>query len=606
VWILGISAYYHDSAAALIHNDQIIAAAQEERFNRIKHYAGFPEKAIVYCLTEANIELTDIDSIVFYEKPFLKFERLIETYHAFAPLGITSFLRAMPIWLKDKLFQKRELIKALNTLAPTLDLSKKLLFSEHHLSHAASAYYPSPFSHALILTMDGSGEWSTSTVMEGKNSVIKLLQEIKFPHSLGLLYSAFTYYCGFKVNDGEYKLMGLAPYGQPIYADLIREKLIHIAADGSFRLDMNYFNYCTGLTMTNKRFHRLFGKPPRAPGAEITQRDMDLASSIQSVIEETILQIARAIKNQYGINNLCLAGGVALNCVANGKLLQANIFEHIWIQPAAGDSGAALGAALVGYHLHHQQPRDNPGDHDMMKGAYLGPSFTDTEIESALTQANVAYQKLSQEQAIALAAEALAGEKIIGWFQGRMEFGARALGNRSILGDPRSATTQSRINQKIKFRESFRPFAPSVLQEDTSNYFVLNTDSPYMLLTAPVVAHRRKPRHRPGDLEERTLFSDQVHSDIPAVTHIDYSARIQTVSAASNPLYYKLINEYKRLTGFSLVVNTSFNIKDEPIVCTPTDALKCFEKTDMDELYLGNYRITKTVSSPLDRSCKGR
>ncbi|MEH6471735.1 MAG: carbamoyltransferase [Halopseudomonas sp.] len=597
VWILGISAYYHDSAAALIHDNDVVAAAQEERFNRQKHYPGFPTQAITYCLQEAGISLADIDSVVFYEKPFLKFERLLETYHAFAPTGIVSFLKSMPTWLKDKLFQKQVLLKELNRLAPGIDFSTKLLFSEHHLSHAASAYYPSPFEHALILTMDGSGEWATTTVMEGQGSTIKLLKEIRFPHSLGLLYSAFTYFCGFKVNSGEYKLMGLAPYGKPVYVDLIRDKLIHIAADGSFRLNMRYFNYCTGLTMTNKHFNRLFGRPPRTPESAITQIEMDLARSVQVVVEQTVLQLCRSLRQEYGLNKLCLAGGVALNCVANGKLIAEQIFDDVWIQPAAGDSGAALGAALTGYHLHHQQSRPAANKYgkfgDAMKGGYLGPSFDNNAIEAVLRQSNLPFQKLDNDQLIARAASAIANSKVIGWFQGRMEFGPRALGNRSILGDPRSSTTQSRINKKIKFRESFRPFAPSVLKEDASSYFQLNCDSPYMLVTADLAEHRRTPIPSQGIKPNGLEQIHQTRSEIPAVTHVDYSARIQTVSIDDNPLYYKLINEYKRLTGFSLIVNTSFNIRGEPIVCTPQDALECFLKTEMDELYLGIYRVTK-------------
>ena len=595
MWILGISAYYHDSAAALIKDGQIVAAAQEERFCRKKHYAGFPSQAIQYCLSEAGIRLDQLDNIVFYEKPFLKFERLLETYHAFAPLGFSSFLKAMPVWLKEKLFQKRLLLQELSALAPDADLSSKLLFSEHHLSHAASAFYPSPFDKALILTMDGTGEWATTSVMLGDGRDIQLLKEIHFPHSLGLLYSAFTYYCGFKVNSGEYKLMGLAPYGKPTYVDLIKKHLVHIADDGSFQLNMKYFNYCTGLTMTNRHFDQLFGRSPRQPESEITQLDMDLARSIQEVTEEIILKLAQSLREEYGVEKLCLAGGVALNSVANGKLVEKDIFEDIWIQPAAGDAGAALGAALIGHHLYHQQPRIKHHTSDGMQGCYLGPSFTDEQIESALEQTDQPYQKLDDAQLINMAATALAEEKVIGWFQGRMEFGPRALGNRSILGDPRSTRTQSVMNLKIKFRESFRPFAPSVLREDVADYFELDQDSPYMLLVSPVQKKRRRPL---STSEQEIEGIEQVNlprSDIPAVTHVDYSARIQTVSTEQNPRFYQLINEFKKITGYGLVVNTSFNVRGEPIVCTPEDAIRCYEKTEMDELYLGNYRLAKAT-----------
>lgn len=593
MWILGISAFYHDSAAALIKDGEIIAAAQEERFCREKHYAGFPKQSIEYCLREGGITLADVDNIVFYDKPFLKFERLLETYHAFAPVGFKSFVKAMPVWLKEKLFQKRLLKQQLGELAPDVNLDDKLLFSEHHLSHAASAFYPSPFEKALILIMDGVGEWATTSVMIGEGRDIRLLKEIHFPHSLGLLYSAFTYFCGFKVNAGEYKLMGLAPYGEASYVDLIKEHLIHIAEDGSFQLNMRYFNYCTGLTMTNKRFDKLFGRGPRQPESEITQMDMDLACSIQAVTEEIILKMAATLRKEHEVENLCLAGGVALNSVANGKLLQSNIFNNVWIQPAAGDAGGALGAALVGYHLHHQHPRLSPTLPDGMQGAYLGPSFTDEEIQSILDEAGVSYERLEQDELVAAAARALANEKVIGWFQGRMEFGPRALGNRSILGDPRSPRTQSVMNIKIKARESFRPFAPSVLKEDAVDYFELKEESPYMLLVAPV-----KPSHRKTRSEKELQVAgiervNQIRSDIPAVTHIDYSARIQTVTEKYNPLYYLLISEFKQLTGYGLVVNTSFNVRGEPIVCTPLEALNCFMNTAMDELYLGRYRLIK-------------
>ena len=594
MWILGISAYYHDSAAALIRDGEIIAAAQEERFTRQKHAAGFPRHAIEYCLREAGITLHQLDNIVFYDKPFLKFERLLESYHAFAPAGFRAFAAAMPVWIKEKLFQKRLLCRELQALAPGVDVGSKLLFSEHHLSHAASAFYPSPFDKALILTMDGVGEWATTSVMLGEGSDIRLLKEIHFPHSLGLLYSAFTSFCGFKVNDGEYKLMGLAPYGEPRYVDLIRDHLIDIADDGSFRLDMRYFNYCTGLTMTNRKFDRLFGRGPRQPESPITQMEMDLARSIQAVTEDVILKMATALRREYCVGNLCLAGGVALNSVANGRLLRAGLFEGLWIQPAAGDAGGALGAALVGYHLHRQQPRHQHHDGDGMKGSYLGPQFSDAEIQAVLEAQGVAYKYLERDELINRAAQALADEKVVGWFQGRMEFGPRALGNRSILGDPRSPRTQSLMNLKIKFRESFRPFAPSVLSEDVNDYFELSQASPYMLLVAPVSPSRRRELSE----DEREVSGVErvnlVRSDIPAVTHIDYSARVQTVSAASNPLYHQLISRFKALTGYGLVVNTSFNVRDEPIVCTPQQALNCFMKTEMDELYLGSFRVQKS------------
>ena len=594
MWILGISAFYHDSAAALIKDGVIVAAAQEERFNRQKHCADFPHQAIEYCLSEAGIELEQLDNIVFYDKPFLKFERLLETYHTFAPSGFRSFVRAMPVWLKEKLFQKRLLTQELQTLAPEIDVRERLLFSEHHLSHAASAFFPSPFDKALILTMDGVGEWATTSVMLGEGNNIRSLKEIHFPHSLGLLYSAFTYFTGFEVNGGEYKLMGLAPYGEAKYVELIKQHLVDIADDGSYRLDMQYFNYCTGLTMTNKRFDKLFGRGPRQPESEITQMDMDLARSIQEVTEEVVMKMAASLRQEYGVENICLAGGVALNSVANGKLAKSGLFDGLWIQPAAGDAGGALGAALVGYHLHQQQPRQLVAEVDAMQGAYLGPGFTDAEIQAVLDDAGVVYQRLTDAELIAAAAQALAEEKVIGWFQGRMEFGPRALGNRSILGDPRSAKTQSVMNLKIKFRESFRPFAPSVLAEDAQDYFDLQQPSPYMLLVAPVQAGRCLEL---SDKEQAVTGIERVNlakSDIPAVTHVDFSARIQTVSAASNPRYYNLIKQFKALTGYGLVVNTSFNVRDEPIVCTPQDALRCFQNSGMDELYLGNFRLQKT------------
>lgn len=596
--ILGISAYYHDSAAALVEDGRIVAAAQEERFSRRKHDARFPQHAVRYCLQEAGIGLDDLDQVVFYDKPFLKFERLLETYVAFAPRGFRQFVNAMPVWLREKLFQKTELARHLKEFDPGFDAMGKLLFSEHHLSHAASAFYPSPYENALILTMDGVGEWATTSVMLGEGNRITPLKEIHFPHSVGLLYSAFTYFTGFKVNSGEYKLMGLAPYGRPVYADLIREHLVDIREDGSFHLNMRYFNYCTGLTMTNRRFDRLFGRKPRPPEADITQSDMDIAASIQLVTEEIVLKLARHLRDEYKLPSLCLAGGVALNCVANGKLLEERIFDDLWIQPAAGDAGGAVGAALAGYHLFAGKERRLNGVRDAMRGSYLGPAFADGETKQIFDRIGARYHQLPDDRLIEEAAQALAAEKVVGWFQGRMEFGPRALGGRSILGDPRSARTQSVMNLKIKYRESFRPFAPSVLREDVTDYFDLNGDSPYMLLVAPVAAKRRKPL----SAEDQKRFGIELlnvpKSDIPAVTHVDYSARIQTVHADTNPRYHQLISAFKKLTGYGVIVNTSFNVRGEPIVCTPEDAFRCFMGTEMDELYVGNFRLAKVEQDP--------
>ncbi len=612
--VLGLSAYYHDSAAALIEDGRIVAAAQEERFSRKKHDAGFPEHAVRYCLAEGKVSLPDIDQIVFYDKPFLKFERLLETYVAFAPRGFGQFVNAMPVWLKEKLFQKTELANHLKALDPAFDARGKLLFSEHHLSHAASAFYPSPFENALILTMDGVGEWATTSVMKGEGNQITPLKEIHFPHSVGLLYSAFTYFTGFKVNSGEYKLMGLAPYGKPVYADLIREHLVNIHDDGSFQLDMRYFNYCTGLTMTNRRFDKLFGRKPRPAEADITQSDMDLAASIQLITEEIVIKLARGLRAEYGLPNLCLAGGVALNCVANGKLLQEKIFDNLWIQPAAGDAGGALGAALLGYHLFAGKERPENSScvsgtsaihggrktvpRDAMRGSYLGPRYADSDIKISLDRLGAKYQQLGEDALLEEGAQALAAEKVVGWFQGRMEFGPRALGGRSILGDPRSAKTQSVMNLKIKYRESFRPFAPSVLREDVAEYFDLNGDSPYMLLVAPVAAKRRKPLSAADSKKFGIELLNVPKSDLPAITHVDYSARIQTVHADTNPRYHKLISNFKKLTGYGVVVNTSFNVRGEPIVCTPEDAFRCFMGTEMDELYVGNFRLVKDEQDP--------
>ena len=594
MYILGISAFYHDSAACLLKDGEIIAAAQEERFTRKKHDAGFPRHAIQYCLKEAGIAASQIDNVVYYEKPFVKFERLLETYLAFAPKGFISFSKAMPVWIKDKLFQKSALIKELkSTLDESVDWRERLLFSEHHLSHAASAYYPSPFESAAVLTLDGVGEWTTTSLAIGKGRDLKVVKEIHFPHSLGLLYSAFTYYTGFKVNSGEYKVMGLAPYGEPRFADLIREKLITVADDGSFQLDMSYFDYATGLTMTNKKFDALFGGPPRTSEAELTQREMDLAASVQKVTEDIVLELAKGIAKETGERNLCLAGGVALNCVANGILLREKIFDEIWIQPAAGDAGGALGAALVSWHLHHNKEQTVSKERDGMKGAFLGPEFSDTEIETELKACGAVYGKRSENELIEEVAEALANEKAVGWMQGRMEFGPRALGGRSIIADPRSPIMQKQLNLKVKYRESFRPFAPSVLREDVSEWFEHDTDSPYMLLVADV----QKDIRCGMTSEEDALFGiDKLNvprSSVPAITHVDYSARIQTVHADTNPRYHAVISKFKEKTGCPLVVNTSFNVRGEPIICTPTDAFKCFMGTELDVLAVGNYLLLK-------------
>ena len=594
MYILGISAFYHDSAACLLKDGEIVSAAQEERFTRKKHDAAFPRCAIEYCLKEAGIGANDINNVVFYEKPFVKFERLLETYLAFAPKGFKSFAKAMPVWIKDKLFQKAALVKELNNIfSDDVNWRERLLFSEHHLSHAASAFYPSPFENAAVLTLDGVGEWTTTSLAVGKGSDLKVVKEIHFPHSLGLLYSAFTYYTGFKVNSGEYKVMGLAPYGEPKYVDLIKEKLITVADDGSYQLDMSYFDYATGLTMTNKKFDALFGGPPRTSEAELTQRDMDLAASVQKVTEDIVTQIARDIARDTGERNLCLAGGVALNCVANGTLLREKIFENIWIQPAAGDAGGALGAALSAWYLHHNSEREVSSERDAMKGAYLGPEFKDAEIEAELEACGTKFKKLSDDELIEHVATALADEKAVGWMQGRMEFGPRALGGRSIIADPRSPAMQKQLNLKVKYRESFRPFAPSVLREDVNEWFEHDTDSPYMLLVADV----QKDKRRTMTDEEETLFGvDKLNvprSSVPAITHVDYSARIQTVHADTNPRYHNVISKFKEKTGCPLVVNTSFNVRGEPIICSPTDAFKCFMGTELEVLAIGNYLMIK-------------
>lgn len=591
--ILGISAFYHDAAACLVSDGVIISAAQEERFTRIKHDANFPGHAIRYCLNEAGISAEKVDFVVFYDKPFPKFERILETYLAFAPRGFRSFAKSLPVWLKDKLFQKTLIIEALETeLGKEIDWYKRLRFSEHHLSHAASAFFPSPFQSAAVLTMDGVGEWATTSLAIGYGNTISIQKEICFPHSLGLIYSAFTYYTGFKVNSGEYKLMGLAPYGEPKYAQLIKDHLIHINDDGSFQLDMSYFDYCTGLTMTNSRFNTLFGGAPRISESPLTQREMDIAASIQMVTEEIVIKIAHDIRRSSGQKNLCLAGGVALNCVANGKLLREKIFDQIWIQPAAGDAGGAIGAALAAYHLMLNKPRV-VNSTDAMKGAYLGPAYTQTDIERSLQEVGAVYSIVADHELISKTALALAKGKAVGWHQGRMEFGPRALGARSIIADPRSSYAQKQLNLKIKFRESFRPFAPSILREDISDWFDLDVDSPYMLVVANVAKNRRLPiSEAEGALSGISKLNVQ-RSEIPAVTHVDYSARIQTVHAETNPLYHALITEFKLQTGCPILVNTSFNVRGEPIVNTPQDAFRCFMGTDIDVLAIGNCLLYK-------------
>ena len=594
MFILGLSAFYHDSAACLIKDGEIIAAAQEERFTRIKHDASFPANAIRYCLKEAKIDSNDIENVVFYEKPFLKFERLLETYLAFAPRGFVSFAKAIPVWVKDKLFQKSLLTNHLkNIFEDNIDWKERLLFSEHHLSHAASAFYPSPFESAAILTLDGVGEWTTTSLALGNKNNINVIKEINFPHSLGLLYSAFTYYTGFKVNSGEYKVMGLAPYGKPRYAKLIKDKLIKIANDGSFQLNMNYFNYASGLTMTNKKFDALFGGPPRKPETDLTQREMDLASSIQKVTEEIIIKLAKEIARETGKKNLCLAGGVALNCVANGILLREEIFDNIWIQPAAGDAGGALGAALSTWYIHYNKSRTVFKKRDAMKGSYLGPEFNDKEIEEELKACGAKFKILSENDLIEEVSIALIEEKAVGWMQGRMEFGPRALGGRSIIADPRSPKMQKQLNLKVKFRESFRPFAPSILREKVSEWFKHDADSPYMLFVANV----KDDKLRQMTYEEELLFGidklNVIRSKVPAITHVDYSARIQTVHSDTNPRYHALIAKFEEKTGCPIVVNTSFNVRGEPIICSPTDAFKCFMGTDMDVLAIGNYILYK-------------
>ncbi len=591
--ILGVSAFYHDSAAALIENGQILAAVQEERFSRRKHDAGFPFQGIQYCLEEAGCTLKEVDHVAFYDKPFLKFERLLETYLSFAPRGFRSFKMALPIWLKEKLFQKSLLSKNLQSFDANADWQTKLLFAEHHQSHAASAFYPSPFNEAVVLTMDGVGEWATTSVALGRGNKLDLIKELHFPHSLGLLYSAFTYYTGFKVNSGEYKIMGLAPYGEPRFKDLIIDNLLDLKADGTFRLDQSYFDYCTGLKMTNSKFHSLFGGPPRSPSNLLEQRHMDLAASVQAVTEEIVLRLTRSLASETKIKNLCLAGGVALNCVANGKVLRDGAFERIWIQPAAGDAGGSLGAALSAYHIYKGQPRAHSGPFDLMSGSYLGPSFNDAESARRLNAVGANFTLLNDEKTIEKTSEALSQGRAVGWFQGRMEFGPRALGGRSILGDPRSPTMQKTLNLKVKYRESFRPFAPSILYEDVADWFELECESPYMLIVADISEFRRKTMTK----KEQELFGiDKLNvprSDIPAVTHVDYSARIQTVHAETNPHYHKLLTKFKAYTGCPVLVNTSFNVRGEPIVCTPEDAFQCFMGSDIEILVVGNCFMRK-------------
>ena len=598
MYVLGISAFYHDSAAAIVGGGRIVAAAQEERFTRKKNDSGFPRQAIQYCLNEAEIEFGAVDYVVFYDKPFLKFERLLETYLAFAPHGLSSFRIALPIWIKEKLFQKRLLRQELQRFAGNYDCDNRLLFAEHHQSHAASAFFPSPFEEAAILTMDGVGEWATTSLALGRGTSLQMVKEIHFPHSLGLLYAAFTAYTGFRVNSGEYKMMGLAPYGEPRYAQTILDNLIDVKPDGSFRLDQSYFNYCTGLSMTSSRFHKLFGGDPRDENSPLTQREMDLAASIQAVTDEVVLRLTRSIARETGARHLCLAGGVALNCVANGKIVRDGRFDGFWVQPAAGDAGGALGAALAVYHLHLNQPRLPHNMLDAMQGAYLGPHFTQTDIEQRLAACGAVFDVMDEEKLIEATVDALIEEKAVGWHQGRMEFGPRALGNRSILGDPRSRTMQKTLNLRVKYRESFRPFAPSVLHEDVADWFDHDGDSPYMLVVADVARKRRTPL---SDADAARVGTDKVNavrSEIPAVTHVDYSARLQTVHRETNPRYHALISAFKAKTGCPMLVNTSFNVRGEPIACTPEDAFRCLMGTEIEVLVVGDCFLRKERQDP--------
>jgi carbamoyltransferase len=591
--IVGISAFYHDAAAALVIDGEIVAAAQEERFSRRKHDPRFPRRALDYCLSEAGIALADVDLVAFYDKPFLKFERLLETYLAFAPRGFASFRMAIPIWLREKLFLKDLLQNELKENRPDFDWASRLVFSEHHLSHAASAFFPSPFREAAVLTLDGVGEWATSSIALGRDNRLEVVKEMHFPHSLGLLYSAFTYYTGFKVNSGEYKLMGLAPYGAPRYARVILDELMDLKEDGSFALNLDYFNYCVGLTMTNSRFDRLFGRPPRAPDQPLEPFHMDIAASIQQITEEVVLRMTRAIARDTGLRHLCLAGGVALNCVANGKVLRDGRFDGIWIQPAAGDAGGAIGAAFCAHHLYRRQPRRELAGLDGMRGSYLGPAFADDEIEQRLKAAGAKFTRVDDDGVIVEAVDTLLAQKALGWFQGRMEFGPRSLGARSILGDPRSPGMQRMLNLKVKYRESFRPFAPAVLRERVSEWFDLDADSPYMLLVAAVSPVRRRAM---SDEEQQLFGIDKLNvprSTIPAVTHVDYSARIQTVHRETNPRFHALLSAFGERTGCPVLVNTSFNVRGEPIVCSPEDAFRCFMGSDIEVLIIGNCVLRK-------------
>ena len=592
--ILGISAFYHDSAACLVQDGRIMSAAQEERFTRKKHDFSFPKNAINYCLEDNGLQITDIDLVAFYDKPFIKFERILETYLAFAPLGIRSFIKAIPLWIKEKIWMKEYISKELG-------FKGKVIFTEHHESHAASAFFPSPFQEAAFLTIDGVGEWATASFGTGKDNIIQIQAEIKFPHSLGLLYSAFTYYTGFKVNSGEYKVMGLAPYGEPKYKDLILSELMDLKEDGSFRLNMKYFNYCVGLTMTNKKFDKLFGGPPRKPESRLSQRDMDLARSVQDVVEEVMLRMVRHIHNQTGRKKLCLAGGVALNCVSNGRILREGPFEDIWIQPAAGDAGGALGAALFAWHQYLENERTADGKKTIQGGSFLGPQFDNETIREYLKTNNIPYTEISDDRIPERIADLIEDKKVIGWFQGRMEFGPRALGARSIIGDARSPQMQETMNLKIKFRESFRPFAPSVIEERASDYFEIDHPSPYMLLVADV---KKEIRREMTDQQQDLFGLDKlkiVRSSVPAITHVNYSARLQTVNQQDNPLYHRMIKKFDEKYGCPVIINTSFNVRGEPIVCKPEDAYLCFMRTNMDYLIMGNFLIEKTEQKPLDK-----
>jgi len=603
--LLGLSAFYHDSAACLVRAGDILAAAQEERFTRKKHDSRFPANAAAYCLREGRISLSDVDAVVFYDKPLLKFERILETYFAFAPKGLASFRTAIPVWIKDKLFQKRMLTDELKKLGGPDAALPKMLFTEHHESHAASAFFPSPYEQAAVLCLDGVGEWATTSAWVGKGNALTPLWEIPFPHSLGLLYSAFTYYTGFRVNSGEYKVMGLAPYGKPVFVQQIYDSLMDLKPDGTFRLNMEFFDYCTGLTMTNRRFDGLFGGPPREPESKLTQREMDLARSVQEVTEEVMLRLGRSLHEETGLDHLCLAGGVALNCVGNGRLLREGPFKGIWIQPAAGDAGGALGAALTAWYAQSESPRKPTGCKDSMKGSYLGPEFTTAEIQAFLDQEGVPYTTYTDDELYKSVAGDLAAGRVVGWFRGRMEFGPRALGGRSILGDARNTTMQSVMNLKIKYRESFRPFAPSVLRERVADYFEMDVDSPYMLLVAPVREDRRVPQPESSNLWGIDLLNVP-RSDIPAVTHIDYSARVQTVHEDTNPGYYRLIKAFEAQTGCGVIVNTSFNVRGEPIVGSPRDAYRCFMRTEMDVLVLGNAVLYKHQQAPITEDTEWR